>query len=170
MNTAKWDAFAEAFAAGQAVPANGWEAWSEQAVREATMIRKALPDTVQCLLEVGCGVGRLSPYLALMFPRVVCTDTSAACRTVTRERTRHHANVTVLPADARLPDPQPDAALVWGNLYDSDWTDANARAHLAGLVDTYPLVLCDRITRPIICLETGWSLTTSDDWCLISRP
>lgn len=138
MNTAKWDALAESFAAGRAVPANGWQAWNEQAVKEATQIRSLLPDDVLLLLEVGCGVGRLTPYLALMFPRVVAIDTSAACRAVTRQRCEPHRNVRVLPADARLP--RCDAALAWC-LYDEDWQPIDAAIHLDDLCDRYPLVL-----------------------------
>lgn len=141
MNPAKWDAIAEAFDAGTWVPANGWDAWAQQTVREAAMIRSALPDTVDVLLEVGCGIGRLTPYLAIMFPNVVAIDTSTACRMVTRKRCRNHSNLTILPADARMTIAGIDAALAWGNLYDEDWSEAESSAHRAELRRLYPLVL-----------------------------
>lgn len=168
MNSEKWDAFAEAFAAGTAIPANGWAAWNKQALDEAVTIRCALPESVECLVEVGCGVGRLTPYLAIGFPRVVCTDTSAACRAVTRERCCGHGNVIVMPPDHLLVEG--DAALVWGNLYDEDWSDAEARAHLYQLVEAHRCVLVQHTTRSVITLRNDWALTTSDDWMMIERP
>lgn len=170
MNTEKWDAIAEAFRLGEWVPANGWEAWNAQAVREAVMIRDALPNRVDELIEVGCGVGRLTPYLAVMFPRVIATDTSAACRIVTRERCRHHPNVRVM-LPASLPMAAGDAALVWGNLYDSDWSKDAAVKHISKLRDTYPLVLVqtgmrDEIQRAFRDPDPGYGT----DWMLLGKP
>lgn len=138
MNQAKWDRIAEEFAAGTAVPANGWEAWADQATREATMIRDAMPSEVETLVEIGCGVGRLTPYLALLFPHVIAIDTSPACRVVTAQRCEHRPNVLVTgsartPADAA-------AALVWC-LYDSDWTTGQVNLHRALMREAYPIVL-----------------------------
>lgn len=143
MNTDKWDAFAEDFAAGQVVPANGWEAWCQRAMDEAATIRKALPTEADVLVEVGCGVGRLTPYLALLFPIVIALDTSAACRMVTRERCSNNGNVTVMPADAKLPEPagRTYAALVWGRLYDNDWPTGSITGHRERLRAEYPIVL-----------------------------
>lgn len=137
MNTEKWDAIAKAFAVGTWVPANGLEAWYAQAVSEATTIRSALPLDVETLLEVGCGVGRLTPYLALLFPRVIATDTSPVCRRVTAERCEHRPNVVVAEPVGQTAD----AALVWGNLYDSDWTLQQISAHRQEMRRLYPLVL-----------------------------
>lgn len=140
MNTTKWDAIAEAFAGGTGVPANGWEAWNDQARREAITIRGALPHSVDNLLEVGCGIGRLTPHLALMFLSVTSIDTSTACRMVTRKRCRHRSNVTILPADARMTVAGIDAALVWA-LYDEDWPQDQVTAHRAEVLEKYGLVL-----------------------------
>src|SRR4029077_8957494 len=121
VNEQKWDAIAEEFAAGRAVPANGWEKWGEQAAIEATIIRGIFPRSVETLVGVGSGLGRLTPFLALVFPHVMAVDTSSGCRTVTAGRCAERPNVTVHsppppPADAA-------AALVW-NLYDADWSRA----------------------------------------------
>lgn len=139
MNTAKWDAVANDFIAGTRVPAQGWEAWAAQATQEAITIRAALPESVEMLLEVGCGVGRLTPYLALLFPFVVATDTSAACRSVTLARCDKHTNVLVLPPDEAAQEAC-DAALVWC-LYDSDWTAQASFEHLESVNARYPLML-----------------------------
>lgn len=159
MNTEKWDAIAEAFRLGEWVPANGWVEWEAQAVCEAAMIRKALPERVDELIEVGCGVGRLTPYLAVMFPRIIATDTSAACRIVTRERCRHHPNVRVM-LPASLPMAAGDAALVWGNLYDSDWSEEARRKHTAKLRRTYPIVLEGNAEHWMLYEATGFGRFT----------
>lgn len=158
MNQAKWDAIAEAFDAGTFVPANGWDAWHEQAVQEAVMIRQALPSTVGTLVEVGCGVGRLTPYLAIMFPRILATDTSSACRQVTRRRCHARRNVTVMAPDNLYV--KGDAALVWGNLYDSDWSPAAAQAHRFGLREAFPLVLEGNAEQWMLWEATGPTLCT----------
>jgi SAM-dependent methyltransferase len=139
VNVEKWDAIASRFASGEQVPANGWEAWAEQASKEAVAIRAAIPESVEILLEVGCGVGRLTPYLALMFPVVVATDTSAACRAVTLSRCERRGTVLVLPPDEAERE-DCDAALVW-NLYDSDWPAADQAEHRHGMQARYPIVL-----------------------------
>jgi SAM-dependent methyltransferase len=136
VNTEKWDKLAEAFAAGTAVPANGWEAWGEQAAREAATIRNVLPRDAETIVEVGCGVGRLTPYLAMLFPRVIATDTSSACRVVTKQRCKHRPNVKV-----RAPGtPKADAAVIWC-LYDEDWTALESTNHLREMLAAYSLVL-----------------------------
>jgi len=139
VNTEKWDAFAEAFARGDVTPANGWTEWEAQAVREADTIRGALPHHVGTLVEVGCGIGRLTPQLALRFSTIIAMDTSTACRRVTRNRCRAHRNVLVVPPDDRRVEG--DAALVWGNLYDSDWSYAETREHREMLRGRFPIVL-----------------------------
>lgn len=137
MNEQKWDRIAEEFGRGEHVPANGWEAWNEQASREAVTIRDALPSEVETIVEIGCGVGRLTPYLALLFVYVRATDTSTACRMVTRQRCEHRPNVLVLPPG----DYPADAAVVWGNLYDKDWNADAIREHRETLRANYPMVL-----------------------------
>lgn len=139
MNVEKWDALATRFSTGEQAPANGWEAWAEQAATEAATIRGALPESVGTLLEVGCGVGRLTPYLALMFPIIIATDTSPCCRLVTENRCSARGNVLILPPDEAADEPA-DAALVW-NLYDEDWPLEARDAHLSELEARYRYVL-----------------------------
>lgn len=139
MNVEKWDAIATRFSTGEQVPANGWEAWAEQAATEAATIRGTLPESVGTLLEVGCGVGRLTPYLALMFPIIIATDTSPCCRLVTENRCSARGNVLVLPPDEAAAEPA-DAALVW-NLYDTDWPAADQAEHRHEMQRRYPIVL-----------------------------
>lgn len=162
MNTAKWDAIAESFERGEFVPANGWEAWRDQALREAATIRDAIPGHVLDLIEIGCGVGRLTPHLSLLFPRVIATDTSAVCRRVTLDRCREYGveNVDVYEAYFPVPGARSTAAVVWGNLYDSDWTEDVARAHTRALMDEYPIVLFQQ--PPPITLRAGESIVTRD--------
>lgn len=163
MNTAKWDAIAESFERGEFVPANGWDEWNAQAIREAVMIREALPQTVDTLLEVGCGVGRLTPHLARMFPHVIANDTSAACRRVTVVRLRGRPNVRVVSAAGAPYGSHIDAAVVWGNLHDADWTTDEASAHARALMDAYPTVLFSTPTPPLT-IRTGESLTSRDTY------
>lgn len=160
MNTAKWNVVATEFERGLRVPANGWEAWAEAASREAVEIRDAIPEGVEILLEVGCGVGRLTPYLGLLFPHVVATDTSPVCRRVTEERCKLRGNVLVLDPDEAQAEPA-DCALVW-RLYDEDWSDATRDAHARSLMDRYPVVLFSPPT-PRLSLRNGESVTTRDE-------
>lgn len=141
MNPEKWDAIAEAFDAGAFVPANGWYGWHVQARCEAAQIRDALPRKVDVLVEVGCGVARLTPHLALLFPRVIACDTSSACRRVTSERCRRRRNVLVQPTLPAASDGRTYAALVWGDLYDEDWPASEVKAHRLMLRERYPVVL-----------------------------
>lgn len=160
MNTAKWDRVAEAFDQGVLVPANGMDNWAAQAVTEAVLIRGILPLACETLLEVGCGVGRLTPYLALMFRSVVATDTSTACRVVTMGRCEYFRNVRV----AEPGGIQADAAVVWGNLYDDDWTDDQAAEHIVELAAVCGYVLV-QTSRPFIL---GFDNAQGEhDWTLI---
>lgn len=140
MNEDKWDAIAAAFERGEWQPANGIDVWRDEAFREAVTIRRALPATVQSILEVGCGVGRLTPHLAVLFGSgVVAVDTSANCRRVTSFACHHLRNVVVCQPGEPLTG-QPDAALVW-KLYDEDWSLPERDEHLNEMQAAYRYVL-----------------------------
>lgn len=136
MNQAKWDNVARDYAANTLMPANGWSEWNAQARREADLIRSLLPENVQTLVEIGCGIGRLTRYLSITFPNVIATDTSSECRKVTRAATLRRRVVV----DEGLYPPG-DAALVWGGLYDDDWRNEAMNVHFNGIVAMYPMVL-----------------------------
>ena len=59
-------------------------------------------DTV---LEIGCGIGTLTEALAGRAGRVVAVDVDERCVRAAQITQRHHANVTVLHADALSVDP-----------------------------------------------------------------
>lgn len=172
MNPAKWDAIAESFERGELVPANGIAAWTKQAADEAATIRRALPDSIDTLLEVGCGVGRLTPWLSLLFPRVIATDTSVRCLRLTNIACGHGMRWNVR---TRAPDDpvcaEADAAVVWGNLYDEDWTREAANAHITSLANSYPIVLVQLAHRSE--LFDDWvsldaiGIRRGDDWLRI---
>lgn len=160
MNERKWDLIAEAFANGTLHPANGMEAWQEDAVREAILVRAIIPVECLTLMEVGCGVGRMTPFLSVLWPRVVATDTSSACRVVTAERVRLHRNTTVCEPGGI----QADAALVWGNLYDDDWSDDEAAAHVCELLACCGYVLVQTSRSFILGFDNARG---EHDWTLI---
>jgi hypothetical protein len=58
---------------------------------------------------------------------------------VTRDRCRDRPNVFVVAPDN--PYAKGDAAVVWGNLYDDDWSDEAAIEHRAVLREQFPVVL-----------------------------
>lgn len=148
MNPAKWDDVALRFEAGDLIPANGMEAWREIAISESITIRAALPSSVGTLVEIGCGIGRLTPYLALSFPRVVAVDTSAECLRVTQRTCERFSNVEI--SDVLWPEG--DAAVIW-QLYDDEWSDAERLGHINQARRTYPIVLSGG--------DAGWVIFTS---------
>jgi SAM-dependent methyltransferase len=137
MNTDKWDRVAATFEHPEYEPPNGWASWEYLASQEAATIRRALPLEVETIVEIGSGVGRLTPYLALCFIYVTATDTSAACRRVTRQRCAHRPNVKVREQGF----PLADAAVVWGRLYDDDWPELAVMFHRRELRREYAFVL-----------------------------
>lgn len=145
MNPAKWDEVARRFEAGELIPGNGMDAWREIAITESIAIRAALPSSLEALVEIGCGIGRLTPYLALEFPRVIAVDTSTECLRVTARTCERFNNVEI--SDVLWPEA--DAALIW-QLYDAEWSDADRLAHLNQACRTYPLVLSGS--------DDGWAL------------
>lgn len=166
MNESKWDDIAWRWMNGSMWPANGVERWTEDAKLEAAEIAQRLNATaiVGTLVEVGCGVGRLTPHLAAHFPLVLATDTAGWCRHVTRERCKDLANVIVEPGLY----PAGDAALVWGNLYDEDWSLPAALEHIAGLLEEYERVLV-QTSRDLItnAFAEHW-IAQGDDWMLVA--
>lgn len=160
MNEAKWDAVATAYVQGRLLPANGIAEWGRLATLEALRIDAILPDTIDLLLEVGSGVGRLTPALGVLFPRVVATDTSELMRSVTRVACAHLPNVEVSEPGGITAD----AAVVWGNLYDEDWTDDEAAGHVCELAACCGYVLV-QTTRAFI---GGFEGARGDgDWAMI---
>lgn len=171
MNEERWDRIGADWLVGTLAPANGMEAWREGAQEEAIRISAILhhpsrQHRVDTLVEVGCGVGRLTPHLAPYFRKVIATDTSTVMRGITERAAAHWQNVTV---DAGL-YPHGDAALVWGNLYDEDWSDAAAVEHLSGLVAQFPVVLVQTSRVVITQSQAPIWVERGDDWMLVSRP
>lgn len=164
MNEARWDAIADSFERGELVPANGMEAWRDKALEEALLIRSVLPGNVETLVEVGCGVGRLTPYLALTFPRVIAIDTSSQCRRLTMIATVYSNNVVVCSPDEVPSIGEPDAAVVWGNLFDEDWSDQDAIDYLWQLLGAVPLVLTQS-NRALLAV-VGHTIRSGPDWLL----
>lgn len=167
MNEAKWDDVGEQWRSGGLQPATSMAVWLAQAREEAAELAAILHHNaqVETLAEIGCGLGRLTRYLAPYFRRIAAHDTSSVMREVTAHVTRNWPNVHVLD----LPYRNADAALVWGNLYDADWTDKAATQHLEALVNQYPLVLV-QTTRDALTnsQRERWLGSQGDDWMLLA--
>lgn len=166
MNAAKWDEKWSMFDNGHLEPANGREVWAANAAVEAALIRNILPLEVAVIVEVGCGIGRLTPNLAPLFWHVYAVDTSVVACKVTRAVAPHrNVTVTVLHGELLGRAVQADAAVVWGNMYDADWTLDAARLHIEDLAKHYPLVLVQTARQEI---RDAWTpAAASDDWFLI---
>lgn len=170
MNAERWDAIGRQWLHGQLEPANGRAAWTAQAQAEAAQIAEILaPSKDKTLLEVGCGIARLTPWLAGWFKTVIAIDTSPVMLGITAAATSYLLNVETWVADH---EPDCDAALVWGNLYDEDWSDTDAAAHLGSLVimHEYVLVQSRRETVTMPWYDTEFPIDSGDDWLLLHRP
>lgn len=171
MNETKWDALADAWLSGTMPPANGMTAWYGQAIIEADLIRSILPPEVRSITEVGCGVGRLTPYLAQRFDRVEAVDTSARMIDACELACHGTENVSFcVIADGFMPAAGMDAALVWGNLYDEDWSLAEAADHFCALSLVNRFVIVQTLRRDICSLiaEDGPTpIAEGDDWFLL---
>lgn len=114
------------------------------------------------LLEIGCGVGRMTRRLAELAGQVIATDVSAEMLT----RARHHLadppNVTLmqLPGDGRLPGPDASVDLVFS--YITLQHIPSARAQLRYLTEAI------RLVRPggqvVIQLRAPGLLARANDW------
>jgi SAM-dependent methyltransferase len=94
------------------------------------------------LLDVGCGIGALHPYLAGLFNQISGVDISAACVEEAKRRYPNNSYAVAAPG-APLPDGRYDVALAVCTLHHvppADW-----RAFVAEMV---------RVTRPggLVCL------------------
>lgn len=165
MNEAKWNDVGTRFMSGSLEPANGFAAWDALAMREAAQIASTLPASASTIIEVGCGVGRLTPHLADLFDDVHATDTAEAMRRATRWRCKRHPNVTVTPPD---PDASADAIVVWGTLYDQDWTTICANAHIAGLCDQGDMVLIQTNRRDIRYHWEDRTIAADTEWIMVA--
>lgn len=164
MNRNRWDELARQWLSGELCPANGMEEWTRLAASEAWRIGQLLPAGVTTLLEVGCGVGRLTPHLAGIFPEVFAIDQSLVMLAITSGRCRELANVHTQLAGT---EPACDVALVWGNLYDEDWGDEEAAQHGESLVSKHHLTL---IQTSRVYLVGYWQTRTvkhGKDWLLV---
>lgn len=166
MKSAKWDQIATDYRAGRLTPANGVEAWQRLAEAEVMLIHGIIPPSTRVLIEVGCGVGRHTPHLAALYERVIAFDTSRVCRDVTRKLCADtHPNVTVQsPGKVAA-----DAALVW-DMYDDDWSDAEANGHLTDLLFDVGLVLVQTYRQEIIEEHHGYIVRRSPTLALLAAP
>jgi SAM-dependent methyltransferase len=142
VNSARWDEIGRQWQTGELSPANGWQLWNEVAELDAERIRVLLPPGVQSIIEVGCGVGRLTPHLAARFKNVYCTDTSPVMMSITSGLLVKDGilNARVAVDTYTLPR-EIDAAVVWGNLYDQDWTGEQAASHADDMLQRAHLLL-----------------------------
>lgn len=167
MNAERWDAIGRQWLHGQLEPANGRAAWTAQAQAEAAQIAEILaPSKDKTLLEVGCGIARLTPWLAGWFKTVIAIDTSPVMLGITAAATSYLLNVETWVAGH---EPPCDAALVWGNLYDEDWSRDAANEHIRGLAETHSSVLVWTGSRDE--LQSDWSFLVyrhGNDWMLLA--
>lgn len=169
MNASRWDRIGAAWLAGELSPANGLEEWRKAAHAEAVLIASILHKPgrmhqVATLVEVGCGVGRLTPLLAPYFQTIIATDTSSVMLGITSAAAFHWQNIKVVSGLY----PNGDAALVWGNLYDEDWTTQAATEHLIGLCEQFPLVLAQTTRDEITNFVRDLWIEQGDDWMLLA--
>jgi 16S rRNA (adenine1518-N6/adenine1519-N6)-dimethyltransferase len=64
------------------------------------VVEALAPGSGDVVVEIGCGIGTLTGELASQAGRVVALDLDAACVRATQITQRHHANVSVIRADA----------------------------------------------------------------------
>jgi SAM-dependent methyltransferase len=165
MNPDRWDEIGRQWETGALTPANGFDKWEAIASAEAARIRSLLPGA-ESLLEVGSGVGRLSPYLAEQFPTLICMDSSRVMRRVTRKRLAGHANTRVVEPDADFG--LVDAALVWA-LYDEEWTDEQTADHAESLLDIAHVALIQNPSTYLVGYLLEYTVERGDDY-LIAHP
>lgn len=162
MNAERWDAIGRQWLHGQLEPANGRAAWTAQAQAEAAQIAEILaPSKDKTLLEVGCGIARLTPWLAGWFKQVIAIDTSPVMLGITAAATSYLLNVETWVAGH---EPDCDAALVWGRMYDEDWGAQDTIDHLWDLLGRCPLVLVQSNWPELAVV--GETIVSGPDWLL----
>ncbi len=165
--TIDWDDRARRWLAGELEPAMGRDAWVLNAQRDAAMIAQRLrPYGVRSLLEVGSGIGRLTPHLAEAFDHVIAVDTSAGMQECTDLACGTLANVTI--RDHKLGDPYPvaDAALIF-DVIDSYWTPWQADQLVGGVLRSCLLVLIVMVRLDEWEPRQGQIAAAGPDWWLL---
>jgi SAM-dependent methyltransferase len=165
VNAERWDRIGQAVLDGRLSPANGESEWRRLAAEEARRV-VGLMGEPWSVCEVGCGVGRLTPHLARSCGFVWATDTSRVMRMITRQATSGDANVHVTSPGREA---SCDVALVWGNLYDEDWSDLLAAAHLEGLLLRHSSILVQTDRPYLIGYCLGRTVMDGEGWFLAAR-
>jgi SAM-dependent methyltransferase len=140
-----YDDRARRWLAGELEPAIGREAWTANARREAEFAAKRLhPYGGGSLLEVGSGVGRLTPYLAEAFEYVIAIDTSPGMQECTALACDGLVNVSVRDHKPGEPYPVADAALIF-DVIEADWSIEQADALVSDVLRSCLLVLIAQV-------------------------
>lgn len=162
-----WDAVARRWLAGDLEPSTGREAWSALASDQAAHIARILqPYRVSTLVEVGSGIGRMTPHLAEQFQHVIAIDSSAGMQECTELACEGLANVSVRHHADGDPIPVGDAALIW-DVVAHDWSLLQADAMIDACLRSCLLVLVSVSRLP------GWSpwqqsiIREGDGWWLL---
>lgn len=162
-----WDHVAREWIAGRLEPSIGRDAWSANARGQAQAIASIVaPYAVSTLVEVGSGIGRLTPHLAERFEDVIAIDTSAGMTEATELAIANSPHAVV--SDYREGDAIPigDAALVW-DVIGSDWSLQQADALVDACLRSCLLVLVS------VSRLSGWSpdqnliVREGDGWWLL---
>lgn len=161
-----WDDVARRWLGGTLEPSNGRDVWSAIAHADAAEVERILrPFAVRDIVEVGSGVGRLTPYLAEHFAHVIAIDTSPGMVEATELACDHLTNVSV--RDQRVGDPYPvgDTALLF-DVIDSDWTHAEADELVEACLRSCLLVLVHN-TRLVGWQPMGDVVRSGASWSVI---
>jgi SAM-dependent methyltransferase len=162
-----YDDRARRWLAGELEPAMGREAWVANAKRDAAMIAQRLhPYGVRSLLEVGSGVGRLTPHLAEAFDHVIAIDTSPGMQECTALACDGLVNVSVRDHKQGAPYPVADAALIF-DVIEADWTLHDADAIVGDVLRSCLLVLIAQVRLDEWEPYQGQIAAAGTDWWLI---
>jgi SAM-dependent methyltransferase len=162
-----YDDRARRWLAGELEPAIGREAWVANARRDAEFAAKRLhPYGVRSLLEVGSGVGRLTPHLAEAFDHVIAIDTSPGMQHCTELATDGLVNVSVRDHKQGEPFPVADAALVF-DVIEADWSIEQADALVGDVLRSCLLVLIAQVRLDEWEPLQGQIAAAGADWWLI---